>query len=79
MWGRQVLNFGMSGDFGPLQYLILYKGLAKKFEHKGLIVGFLPDNDFTDNDITFWSQPERHTSRLRHRPYYVLNPSSTVI
>jgi len=77
--GKQVLNFGMSGDFGPLQYLILYKNLASKFEHNGLMVGFLPDNDFTDNDSLFWSQPDRYNSRFRHRPYYVLHPSSEKI
>lgn len=71
--GREVMNFGSSGNFGPLQYHILYQGLAKRYEHDGLIVGFLPDNDFTDNDPAYWAAPALHSSRLRHRPYYDIN------
>lgn len=72
--GHQVLNFATSGNFGPLQYLILYQQLASKFEHEGLIVGFLPDNDFQDNDPMWWEKNRSKGHWLRHRPYFELAP-----
>lgn len=71
--GHEILNFGMSGNFGPLQYLILYRELARKYEHDGIIVGFLPDNDFRDNDQVRWASKSRESHWLRHRPYYTLS------
>lgn len=72
--GHQFLNFATSGNFGPLQYLILYQQLASKFEHKGLVVGFLPDNDFQDNDPIWWEKNQSKGHWLRHRPYYEVAP-----
>ena len=72
--GHQILNFSTSGNFGPLQYLILYQQLASKFEHKGLMVGFLPDNDFQDNDPIWYEKNRSKGHWLRHRPYYELAP-----
>lgn len=70
-----VLNFGSSGSLGPLQYYLLYKNLAINYPHKGLIIFFLPANDFTDNDYNFWRKnSERfiyNTKFERHRPYYL--------
>jgi hypothetical protein len=70
-----VLNFGASGGLGPLQYYLLYKNLAVKYPHNGLILFFLPSNDFTDNDYKYW---EKNTERFiynstyeRYRPYYL--------
>jgi hypothetical protein len=46
--GWEFANFATIGDFGPLQYFLLYNDVGKRFEHQGVIVGFLPFNDFTD-------------------------------
>ncbi|HZH83642.1 MAG TPA: SGNH/GDSL hydrolase family protein [Phototrophicaceae bacterium] len=64
--GIDVYNFGSDGFFGPVQYYLIYKNLAKQFEHDGVILFFLPANDFTDNDYTFWKN--YHGSW--YRPYY---------
>lgn len=53
------LNFGVSGNFGPTQYLLLYQTLAKKFDHSSILVQLLPDNDFTDDDPAFWKRNPR--------------------
>lgn len=45
----EFLNFGTSGQFGPTQEYLLYKHLAKSFDHTAVIVGILPDNDFEDD------------------------------
>jgi hypothetical protein len=60
------LNFGVSGNFGPTQYLLLYRTLAKKFDHSGILVQLLPDNDFTDDDPAFW----RRNPRDWYRPLF---------
>jgi hypothetical protein len=67
-YGMPVLNFGTGGHFGPLQYEILYRELATKFEHRHLFVGILPDNDFTDNDAAFWRRSQEFHEL--YRPYY---------
>ncbi|MEO1159807.1 MAG: hypothetical protein AAFW74_05010 [Pseudomonadota bacterium] len=73
--GREMLNFSSSGDFGPLQYKILYEQLASRHEHKGVVVGLLPSNDFTDNDPDWWNQHQSKRNWIRHRPYYELAPN----
>lgn len=69
---REMLNFSSSGSLGPLQYKILYEQLAAKYEHKGIVVGLLPDNDFVDNDPVWWNANKSERHWLRHRPYYEL-------
>ena len=64
--GIQHLNFGTSGHFGPTQSFLLYKHLAKRFYHNIVLFGFLPDNDFTDDDPAHASSYPR-----QYRPYYV--------
>jgi hypothetical protein len=64
---REVLNFGSDNFLGPLQYEILYRDLASQFEHDLLVIGFAPDNDFTDNDLSLW---RGWRGRNRYRPYY---------
>ena len=64
--GREYLNFGTGGDFGPLQYALLYKTLAAKFDHNLVLVGVLPDNDF--RDMSFEWGKSHHAGR--YRPYY---------
>jgi hypothetical protein len=38
--GAAIYNFGSDGYFGPLQYYLIYKDLAKQFEHDGVILFF---------------------------------------
>jgi hypothetical protein len=64
--GREFLNFGTAGDFGPLQYALLYKTLAANFDHKLVLVGVLPDNDFHDMSYE-WGKIYH---KDRYRPYY---------
>ena len=59
-----VLNFGVSQNFGPVQYWLIYEELAKKFNHNRIIIYFLPDNDFGENDYSNWKGSKRY------RPYY---------
>ena len=59
-----VLNFGVSQNFGPVQYWLLYDEYAKNFNHSTVIIFFLPDNDFGENDYSNW------TGSKRYRPYY---------
>lgn len=66
---QEFLNFGSAMNFGPLQYLILYQHLAKKYSHDVVLIGFLPDNDFTDNDSNFWRATRPIEFNERFRPY----------
>ena len=73
MTGKRVFNFGSAGDLGPLQYWLIYEELAKKYTHDGLIIFFLPSNDFADNDYDFWVKTKRtyiDGGGERYRPYY---------
>jgi SGNH hydrolase-like domain, acetyltransferase AlgX len=65
---KPSINLAASASLGPLQYLMLYKSLGSRFAHDTVVIGFLPDNDFTDNDPEFpyWKE----YGRGRHRPYY---------
>ena len=65
--GREHLNFGTGGNFGPLQYALLYKSMAAAFDHNLVIVGVLPDNDFHDMDLAYW---RAHGWAGPYRPYY---------
>lgn len=60
------LNFGVSGNFGPTQYLLLYRTLARKFDHSSILIQLLPDNDFTDDDPEFWQR----NPRVWYRPLF---------
>lgn len=63
--GIEHLNFGVSQSFGPVQYMLLYKHLASEFTHDAVIIGLLPDNDFTDVSYDYWMK----YSTDRYRPY----------
>jgi hypothetical protein len=63
--GMEYLNFGTGGYFGPTQYYLLYKNLAKKFSHNEVIVAIYPNNDFTDDDYTVWEKSGHY------RPFWV--------
>ncbi len=63
--GKEFLNFGTSGSFGPLQYYLIYDHLAKLFTHESILVGILPANDFDDDDYNQW------VGKGRRRPFWV--------
>lgn len=65
----EILNFGSAGNMGPLQYEIIFRELAGTFDHDGVLVFLLPDNDFIDNYWAFWKQHQTK-SETRYRPYY---------
>ena len=62
--GFNVLNFGVSKNFGIVQYYEIYKNFAKNYKHNKLIIFFLPSNDFGENDYNNWRGSKRY------RPYY---------
>ncbi len=72
--GIEHLNFGTSGHFGPTQSFLLYKHLAKRFNHSIVLFGFLPDNDFTDDDPAHASSYPN-----QYRPYYVAKNGNYVL
>ena len=59
-----VLNFGVSRNFGIVQYYLIYSNFAKNYKHNKLIIYFLPGNDFGENDYNNWKGSKRY------RPYY---------
>jgi hypothetical protein len=65
--GIEHMNFATSQTFGPVQYLLVYETLAKKFAHDVVLVGFLPENDFTDSN---WEIGQKAFYN-RYRPYFV--------
>jgi hypothetical protein len=64
--GREYLNFGSSG-FGPLQYALMYRTMASKWDHNLVLVGIVPDNDFTDMDPAYRKE---HGPSGEFRPFY---------
>ena len=62
--GLNVLNFGVSKNFGIVQYFQIYKNFAKNYNHNKLIIFFLPNNDFSENDYDNWQGSKRY------RPYF---------
>jgi SGNH hydrolase-like domain, acetyltransferase AlgX len=68
--GIDVYNFGVAGFVGPLNAYVLYRDLASTFEHDGVIVYFLPANDFTDSDYELWKE----VAPTWLRPYYRKRP-----
>ena len=69
----EFYNFGSAGDFGPVQYYLIYKHLAKKFEHDELFIFLSPNNDFTDNNYQKWKNIKSYfaSGSERYRPYYL--------
>ena len=70
----EVLNFGVSGNFGTTQEWLLYRGLARRFRPDVVVLFFLAANDLTDNSWWYWQRLEPH----RRRPYLVTNPLGQV-
>lgn len=67
--GKEFLNFGVSGGYGPLNYYLLYKDFANKFEHESVMVGLTIGNDFTDNDTLAWLG----NAQLHYHPFWKLS------
>lgn len=65
--GLEHLNFGTAGSFGPTQYYLLYKTLAKPFTHDAVMVCILPFNDFLDDDYEYG----KVACPSHYRPYFV--------
>jgi len=71
--GFDLLNFGISGGAGPVNYWLLYEHLAKKYQHDGIIIFFMPANDFKDNDYQHYKESGVtfvDGKVERYRPYY---------
>lgn len=78
--GIPLLNFATSGGFGITQSYLLYKNLAKHFDHDFLILGILPFNDFFDDDPDIGEQvyPSRYKPYLMGEyPDYKIEYSNT--
>jgi hypothetical protein len=65
--GLEHLNFGASGSFGTTQSYLLYKHLARTFQHDALIFAILPDNDFLDDDYEYGLKMHKG----RYRPFFI--------
>lgn len=70
--GLDVYNFGAGGGTGPVQYDIIYDQLAKNYAHDFLVIFFLPENDFNDNDYEHWKilGYNKMGGVQRYRPYW---------
>jgi hypothetical protein len=69
--GIEHLNFGMS-FFSPYQSLLVYRHLAKTFEHSAVMLAVLPENDFVDMDLDLAMESPDYT--YRYRPYLRRTP-----
>jgi hypothetical protein len=67
--GRAFLNFSCA-DFGTTQEYLVYKYLADSFSHSTIFIGFLPFNDFENDDLLLAKSDDE-----RYRPYYVKKDS----
>jgi hypothetical protein len=45
--GHEYLNFAVNGS-SPINYYLIYKSIARQFEHDVVLIGLLPANDFQD-------------------------------
>jgi len=65
------LNFGSGGPFGVTQAWLLYKHLAKGFDHDLVVLGLVPDDDFVNDDPALAG-----TYGRQYRPYMVMRGGS---
>tara|TARA_Y100000996_G_scaffold409594_1_gene390524 strand:- start:558 stop:1691 length:1134 start_codon:yes stop_codon:yes gene_type:complete len=70
-----ILNFASSRDFGILQYYLIYEKLAKNYNHDGIIISLLVNNDFKDNDLSYFEKYnlDKFNGKKRFRPYFKKN------
>ena len=64
--GISFMNLAMS-HFGPYQELLAYREFGSRFEHRGVLVGILPMNDFYDLDLAVARRSPGYM--YRYRPY----------
>jgi hypothetical protein len=69
--GIPHLNFAMA-SFGLYQQLLVYRELARDFDHTAVIASFLPVNDFADIDLELARQMPG--AEYAYRPYLVRGP-----
>ena len=69
--GIEHLNFAMS-HFGTYQEYLVYRSLARRFDHDAVIVGILPTNDLLEVD--FEESRKLAYYQFRYRPYLVGDP-----
>ena len=67
--GHEFLNFSCA-DFGTTQEYLVYKYLAASFSHSTIFIGFLPFNDFENDDKAYWEKQKRY------RPFFVKSDSA---
>jgi len=60
------LNYGLAGNFGPVQYYMLYKTVASTYTHDAVLIGILPANDFIDDDLEI----SQKVSENRYKPFF---------
>ena len=80
---NDVLNFSTAYYFGPLQTYILYRDLASEYDHESLILLFLPNNDFRDNDpksvlSVFGNQYRPYYKKLSNNSYTYFYPKNAI-
>jgi hypothetical protein len=56
-------------NFGTYQQYLVYRELAKHYDHEAVIVSILPENDFRDNDYGY--AKEAGINLYRYRPYLI--------
>ena len=66
--GVEHLNFAMA-HFGPYQSYLVYRELARQFDHDAVIVSVVPASDF--RDIDYEAAQELGWYEFRYRPYLV--------
>lgn len=64
--GVQTINLSAAGDFGPIQYYLIYEKFKKSFIHNKVFLFINPYNDFNDNFWEHWKKIDR----TRYRPYF---------
>ena len=67
--GVPHLNFAMA-HFSPYQSYLVYRDLAKSFDHDAVLLTVLPVNDFVDLDYA-WASGRQAGYLYRYRPYLV--------
>lgn len=67
---QEFLNFGTAGGFGTIQEWLLYKHLAKQFDHNVVLWQLLPFNDFDDNNCA--NSPQYRPYLTGEYPNYTL-------
>ena len=71
--GIPHLNFAMA-SFGPYQQYLVYRDLAREFDHDAVVAMLLPENDFADLELA--ECLELGDTDYCYRPYLVGGPGA---